>query len=400
MFVTRVSDRARKLSHSPLRGGRVVIIGGGVVGLSIAYHLTAHGYQDVTLVERRVLGSGATSKGTGGIRQQFSSGVNIALSRRAVDYFAGFRDRVGESARFRQHGYLFLLDRAEQLEAFRENAAKQLEAGVPVQLLEPEEIPGVMPHVNVDGLLAASYCRTDGSASPEAVAKAFARGARAHGARLMEDTTVIAIEQDTRGAVGAVDTTRGRLAAEAVVNAAGAWAAEVGRLAGIELPIVPYRRQAFEVSSPAWLDADLPLTVDLASGAYVHPRPGGSVIGGTDRNVPAGFDEEVDWSLVPALREALARRIPRMTDAGIIRGWAGLRDMTPDEHAIVGPVAAVPGFWTAAGFSGHGFMHSPVVGELLSEWLVDGAPTLDLSALRPERFDEGADASETETTVF
>jgi sarcosine oxidase subunit beta len=388
------------LSHSPLRGGRVVIIGGGVVGLSIAYHLTVRGYRDVALVERRTLGSGATSKGTGGIRQQFSSRVNIVLSRRAVDYFAGFHDRVGESARFRQHGYLFLLDRADQLEVFRKSAAKQLEAGVPVRLLEPEEIPEVMPHVNVDGLLGASYCRTDGSASPEDVAKAFARGARIHGARLMENTTVTAIERDGHGAVVAVDTTRGRLAAEAVVNAAGPWAAEVGRLLSIELPIAPYRRQAFQISPLAWLDADLPLTVDLASGAYVHPRPGGSVIGGNDHNVRAGFDEEVDWTLVPALREALARRIPRMAEAEIIRGWAGLRDMTPDEHAIVGPVAAVPGFWTAAGFSGHGFMHSPVVGELLSEWLVDGTPTLDLSALRPERFDEGAGVGETETTVF
>jgi sarcosine oxidase subunit beta len=400
--VNRV-DRVRKgdlLSHTLLRGGRVVIIGGGVVGLSIAYHLAVRGYRDVALVERRTLGSGATSKGTGGIRQQFSSRVNIVLSRRSVDYFAGFHDRVGGSARFRQHGYLFLLDRADQLELFRRNVAKQLEAGVPVRLLEPEEIPEVMPHVNVDGMLGASYCRTDGSASPEDVVKAFARGARIHGARLMEDTTVTAIERDAHGAVAAVDTTRGRLAAEAVVNAAGPWAAEVGRLVSIELPIAPYRRQAFQISSLGWLDADLPLTVDLASGAYVHPRPDGGVIGGNDRNVRAGFDEEVDWSLVPALREALARRIPRMAEAEIIRGWAGLRDMTPDEHAIVGPVAAVPGFWTAAGFSGHGFMHSPVVGELLSEWLVDGAPTLDLSALRPERFDEGAGASETETTVF
>jgi sarcosine oxidase subunit beta len=377
-----------------------VIIGGGVVGLSIAYHLAVRGYRDVALVERRTLGSGATSKGTGGIRQQFSSRVNIVLSRRAVDYFAGFQDRVGGSARFRQHGYLFLLDRADQLKLFRKNVAKQLEAGVPVRLLEPEEIPEVMPHVNVDGLLGASYCRTDGSASPEDVVKAFARGARIHGARLMEDTTVTAIERDAHGAVAAVDTTRGRLAAEAVVNAAGPWAAEVGRLVSIELPIVPYRRQAFQISSLGWLDADLPLTVDLASGAYVHPRPDGGVIGGNDRDVRAGFDEEVDWSLVPALREALARRILRIAEAEIIRGWAGLRDMTPDEHAIVGPVAAVPGFWTAAGFSGHGFMHSPVVGELLSEWLVDGAPTLDLSALRPERFDEGVGASETERTVF
>lgn len=403
MFVTSVIALVRMgdpLSHSPLRGGRVVIIGGGVVGLSIAYHLTVRGYRDVVLVERRMLGSGATSKGTGGIRQQFSSQVNIALSRRAIDHFADFHDRVGESARFRQHGYLFLLNRAEQLEVFRKNATRQLEAGVPVRLLEPAEISEVMPYVNVDGLLGASYCRTDGSASPEAVVKAFARGARIHGAKLMEDTTVTAIERDAHGAVGAVDTTRGRLTAEAVVNAAGPWATEVGRLLSIELPIAPYRRQAFQISSLAWLDADLPLTVDLASGAYVHPRPGGGVIGGNDRNVRAGFDEEVDWSLVHALREALTRRIPRMAEAEIIRGWAGLRDMTPDEHAIVGPVAAVPGFWTAAGFSGHGFMHSPVVGELLSEWLVDGAPTLDLSALRPERFDEGAGASETETTVF
>jgi sarcosine oxidase, subunit beta len=388
------------LSRSPLRGGRVVIIGGGVVGLSIAYHLTVRSYHDVVVVERRTLGAGATSKGTGGIRQQFSSEINIALSRRAVDYFAGFRDRVGESVRFRQHGYLFLLTQAEQLEVFRRNAAKQLEAGVPVQLLEPEEIPEIMPHVNVDGLLGASYCHTDGSASPEAVVNAFAQEARAHGARFMEDTTATAIERDAHGAVRAVNTTDGRLEAEAVVNAAGPWAAEVGRLLGVDLPIAPHQRQAFGISPLPWLGADLPLTVDLASGAYVHPRPDGSLIGGNDRNVRAGFDEEVDWGLVPALREALARRIPRMAEAEIIRGWAGLRDMTPDEHAIVGPVVAVPGVWTAAGFSGHGFMHSPVVGKLLSEWLIDGAPTLDLSALRPERFDEGTSASETETTVF
>jgi sarcosine oxidase, subunit beta len=284
VFVTSVIAQVRMgdpLSHSPLRGGRVVIIGGGVVGLSIAYHLTVRGYRDVVLVERRTLGSGATSKGTGGIRQQFSSQVNIALSRCAIDYFAGFHDRVGESARFRQHGYLFLLNRAEQLEVFRKNATRQLEAGVPVRLLEPAEILEVMPHVNVDGLLGASYCSTDGSASPEAVVKAFARGALMRGARLMEDTTVIAIERDAHGAVSAVDTTRGRLAAEAVVNAAGPWATEVGLLLNIDLPIAPYRRQAFQISSLAWLDADLPLTVDLASGAYVHPRPGGGVIGAT-----------------------------------------------------------------------------------------------------------------------
>lgn len=388
----------RSLSGEPLQGGRVVVVGGGVVGLSVAYHLAVRGYRDVTLVERRTLGSGTTSKGTGGIRQQFSSAINVALSRRAVDYFSGFGERVGVSAGFRQHGYLFLLESEEQLEVFGRNAAKQRAVGVPVEMLEPEEILEVMPHVEIDGLLGASYCPTDGSASPQAVAEAFAEGARAGGGRLMEGAAVTALERDPHGAVLAVETAEGRLEAEAVVNATGPWATEVGRLAGVELPISPRRRQAFAISPLPWMDAGMPLTVDLGSGAYVHPRPVGGVIGGNDRETPNGFDEEVDWGLVPALLKALARRIPRMIESEIKHGWAGVRDMTPDDHAIVGPVAAIPGLWTAAGFSGHGFMHSPVVGELLAEWLIDGAPSMDLSALRLERF--SAEAGAFETTVF
>jgi sarcosine oxidase, subunit beta len=386
------------ISVSPLRGGRVVIIGGGVVGLSIAYHLTERGYRNVTLVERRTLGSGTTSKGTGGIRQQFSSKINVMLSRRAVDYFAHFADRVGEPVHFRQHGYLFLLDSAEQLRTFEKNVEKQHAENVPVELLKPTEIPEVMPHVNLEGLVGASYCPTDGSSSTIEVAAAFARRVRTLGATVLEGTTATAIERDAHGAVLGVQTTKDRIEAEVVVNAAGPWATEVGQQVGVTLPITPHRRQAFGIVPLPWFADELPLTVDLGTGAYVHPGPGGGVIGGNDRETPAGFDETVDWGLTPALMSALTHRIPAMSEAEIRSGWAGLRDMTPDDHAILGPLEDVPGFWVAAGFSGHGFMHAPVVGELLSEWLLDGSPEIDLTALRLERFEKGKMVSE--TTVF
>jgi sarcosine oxidase subunit beta len=376
---------------SEFAGGRVVIIGGGVVGLSVAYHLVARGHRDVTVVERNRLGSGTTSKGTGGIRQQFSSEINILLSRRAVDWFRRSADLVD----FRQHGYLFLLDRPEHMDTFETNAAKQRAAGVPVSLLDPTEIPDVMPHVDTDGLVGASYCPTDGSASPRDLVAVFSSRAREHGASLREGTEVTAIERDAHGAVRAVRTDAGPIEADTVVNAAGPWAAEVGRLLDISLPITPHRRQAFEITPLSWLVPSLPFTIDLASGAYVHPGNDVGVIGGNDRDTAAGFDAAVDWGLTRPLMEALIRRIPAMAEAEITRGWAGLRDMTPDDHAIVGPVEAVPGFWVAAGFSGHGFMHSPLVGELIAEWLIDGVPGMDLGALGIERFEGGTSVSET-----
>lgn len=384
--------------QSVVRGDPLVVIGGGVVGLSIAYHLAVRGYRDVTLLERRTLGSGTTAKGNGGVRQQFATAINIALSRRAVDYFEHFADRVGEPITYRQHGYLFLLDRATQLEDFRATAIRQQAAGVPVEILDPANIAAVMPHANTTDLVGASYCPTDGSVVAADVVRAFAHQARARGVRILEETVALAIDRDAHGAVVGVHTPTGRLEAEIVVNAAGAWAAEVGRLVSVELPIEPHRRQAFLIEPVAWLTPDLPFTIDLSAGAYVQPRPGGAVIGGNDRVTPVGFDETVDWSLATALQAALAHRFPALAGVAIRRGWAGVRDMTADEHAIVGPVAAVPGFWVAAGFSGHGFMHAPVIGDLLGQWLLEGAPALDLAALRLERFVEGTAMAE--QTVF
>lgn len=380
-------------------GGRpVVIAGGGVVGLSIAHHLALRGYPEIVLLERDTLASGTTAHGVGGVRQQFSSPINIALSRRAVDAFTTFDERLGAAIGYRQHGFLFLVDDPDAWVVFEGNAERQGVAGVPTQLVPAREVPELFPGIVLDGLIGASYCATDGSAIPAAVAGAFARHARAAGVRILEHTAVTGIERDGDGGVIAVRTDDGRFEAELVIDAAGPWAAEIGRLAGVELPIEPRRRQAMTIDAPDWLTPDLPFTIDYGSGAYVQPRPGEAACGGGDRFAPAGFSNEVDWTLAPMVLETLARRIPRLRGATVKRAWVGIRDMTPDDHAIVGPVAERPGFWVAAGFSGHGFVHSPVVGELLAEWLIDGEPSIDLAPLGLERLRAGDPV--TEAAVF
>jgi sarcosine oxidase subunit beta len=367
-----------------LTGRPVVIIGGGVVGLSIAFHLAEAGYPEVTVLERGLIGEGTTARATGGIRQQFTSEVNVRMVRDSVEFFAAFAERTGYPLDFHQHGYLFLLSTEQQLDAFRAAADMQRRNGVPTELLDPDEVLAINPRIRVTDLLGAAYCASDGSASPNDAVQGFARAARARGVRILQHTEVTDIDL-VDGSVSAVRTATGqRFEAEVVLIATGPQARRTGRLAGVELPVAPHRRQAFAIAPLPWLTRDLPLTVDLASGAYLHSE----VVGGNDRDVPEGTDTEVDWSLTGPLIEALVHRIPAMADASITRGWAGLREMTPDDHAIVGPVPAVPGLWTAVGFSGHGFMQSPAVGQQLSSWLLGGRPTLDLSPLRLARFAE------------
>jgi glycine/D-amino acid oxidase-like deaminating enzyme len=366
-----------------LNGGPVVIIGGGVVGLSIAFHLAERGYSDVTVLERDLVGEGSTARATGGIRQQFTSEVNVQMVRQSVEFFTHFEQRTGSPLDFRQHGYLFLLSTEQQLVAFTDAAAMQRRNGVPTELITPERILEINPRIRVDDLLGGAYCPTDGSAAPADAVQGFAKAARAHGARIRQHTEVTAIETAPGTGVRAVRTdSGGRYDAELVIIATGPQARLTGRLAGVELPVAPHRRQAFALAPMPWLSAELPLTVDLASGAYLHAE----VIGGNDRDVPEGTDTAVDWSLTEPLIAALVHRFPAMADAAITRGWAGLREMTPDDHAILGPVTGVSGLWCAAGFSGHGFMQSPAVGEQLARWLLDGRPTIDLSPLRFDRF--------------
>jgi sarcosine oxidase subunit beta len=377
-----------------LNGGPVVIVGAGVIGASIAYHLTRRGYRDVTVVDRGRAGEGATARATGGIRQQFTSPVNAQLVRRSVDFFRAFADHTGAPLDFRQHGYLFLLTSERQREVFRAAVAMQNSLDIPTRLLRPDEVPDVFPQVRTDDLVGAAYCPTDGSASPTDATAGLLRTARAAGATVVEHHTVTAVRTGPGGRVTGVDTDAGRLPAEAVVLAPGPWAAEVGRLAGVDLPVSPHRRQAFAVAPMAWLTGSLPFTVDLTSGAYLHPERAGGIVGGNDRDTPAGTDTTVDWSLVEPLADALSHRIPAMAESRIVRGWAGLREMTPDDHAVVGAVPETPGLWVAVGFSGHGFMQAPAIGECLSAELLGLPSPVDLTPLRLSRFQERPTAAE------
>lgn len=378
------------MSSPALTGRPVVIIGGGIVGTSIAYHLAERGYRDVTVVERGLVGEGATAFATGVIRQQFTSTVNVQLVHQAVEFFKDFEARTGSPLDFRQHGFLFLFDRQAQLDTFRDAVALQRSLGAPSQLLTPEEAATIQPAARMDGIVGAAYCAADGSASPTDAVQGFAKAAKARGVTILQHTTVTGIDTDAAGAVRGVTTdVAGRLEAELVVIATGPQSKEVGALAGLELPVAPHRRQAFALAPMPWITPDMPLTVDLGTGAYVHPEATGSaVIGGNDRDVPEGTDTTVDWSLTESLITALVNRFPALEDAEVTRGWAGLREMTPDDHAIVGPIDRIPGLWVATGFSGHGFQQAPAIGDQLTRWLLDGSPTIDLDRLRPSRFAE------------
>ena len=384
-----------------ITGGRVVIVGGGIIGASIAYNLTNRGHRDVVLLERHRFGEGATRHATGGIRQQFSSRVNVELSRRSIPFWENFEDITGSPLDFRRHGYMFLLSDEAEFETFRNSIAMQRELGVTVHELRSDEIADVFPAARVDDLVGGTYTPEDGSASPSDALAGLLRAARAKGLEVCQQTHVYGLLRTSEGSIRAVETSAGPVAAEHVIIAAGPQSRVVGRECGVTIPVFPHSRQAFATAPVHAINSRLPLTVDMATGAYVHPEPAGgtAVIGGNDRDVNSSEIASVDWSRVSDLAQAVMGRFPALADLEITNGWAGLREMTPDDHAIVGPVEEQPGLWVVAGFSGHGFMQSPAVGEAAANWLLDGDPGLDLSALSLSRF-TSASTPESETAVF
>jgi sarcosine oxidase subunit beta len=385
-------------AEAAIPDGPVVIIGGGVVGCSLAFHLAKYGHDAVTVVEAGLLGEGTTAKATGGIRQQFSSRLNADLCREAVEYFADFEERVGEPFAFRQHGYLFLLGTTTQREQFERDVAMQQSLNIDVRLISNDDINDLVPGIRTQNLHGAAYTPEDGSGSPVDATAAFARQARKRGATVLQKTRVTEVERSASGAVTAVRTADGgRLEATVVVNATGPAAAPVGRLVGLELPVEPHPRQAFAIAPMPHLHPTMPLTVDLASGAYVHPETHGGIVGGNDRDVPASDEAKVRWNLSEGVITSLIERIPWMEHAQITSGWCGLREMTPDDHAIVGP-CEVEGWWNLVGFSGHGFMQAPVVGDHVARWMVGLEDRRDLTALALQRFAAGD--LHHESTVF
>jgi sarcosine oxidase subunit beta len=365
-----------------------VIAGGGVVGCSLAYQLARRGL-DVVLLEREELGSQSTARCAGGVRQQFSSETNVRLQRLAVQQLLAFHEETGGHADFRQIGYLFLLTRPEHETDFRSLLCTWHGLGLTeARWVDAAEARELVPVLAVDDVLGGTFCPSDGLAGPADVTAGYAAAARRHGARLREHVAVTGI--DVRdGRVRAVRTAGGDVATPIVFDCAGAWSAEIGRMAGVDVPVRPFRRHVLVTDAFPDVPRSTPMTVDFATSLYFHPEGDGVLIGMSDRQEPSMLRTDVNWDFLERMVETAARRAPALERAGVHTAWAGLYESTPDHQAILGPVGEVEGFWCACGFSGHGFMQAPAVGLVLAQLLLDGRSEVDVSRFGHDRFARG-----------
>ena len=365
----------------------VVVVGGGVMGASTAYHLAHKGVEKVVLLEREsFFGMMSTGQCAGGIRHQFSSEINIRLSLESIRMLERFPEEMGQDIDLRFTGYLFLLTQEEDVAAFRQNVALQHSLGVMTRWLEVDEIARMVPLINLEGVLAGTFYERDGLCDPSSVVQGYVSNARRLGARLLTDTEVVGI-RTVGGRVTAVETNRGVIETPVVVNACGAWAPQVGRMVGVDIPIQPIRRQIVVTTPIPEVPPDFPFVIFFREALYFHREGEGILTGKSNPNETPGYKLTVDteWEMVH-MDEAMTR-MPALEKAGLLSHWAGLYEVTPDAHPILGRIPTVEGFYVMAGFSGHGFMHGPVVGLLMAEEILDGrAHTVNIDPFRYDRF--------------
>ena len=366
-----------------------VIVGGGIMGCALAYQLAKRDV-DVLLLERETFGSQSTGKCAGGVRQQFSMEQNVLLQRMAVRLFEDFEQETGHAVDFRQIGYLFVLTLPQHVEDFRHNMDMWHRLGLSeARWVDPDEAKRMVPVLNIDDVLGCTYCPTDGIASPADMTAGYAAAAKRHGARLKEGVEVVGVDV-AAGRVQGVRTSAGDVATRVVFDCAGAWAPSIGRMAGLEIPILPYRRHVALTEKLPGVSRTTPMTVDFSSSFYFHPEGDGVLFGMSDKSEPAGFATDVNWDFLEKMSMHIERRAPALAGAGIKTAWAGLYETTPDHQAILGPVPEVDGFWCAAGFSGHGFMQAPAAAVLLTQLLLDHRSEIDLSPFAFTRFAKGS----------
>src|SRR5919206_388716 len=354
----------------------VVIIGGGAMGTSVAFHLAELGVIDVVLCERETIGSGSTSKAAGGIRAQFADELNVRIALLSLVELRNFKERFGVDIDFQEVGYLFLLDSDEDVARFREAVALQGSLGVLSTELTLDEVLELVPQLETEGLRGATYCPRDGHATPEAVVRGYAAAAAEKGVRIRQGVDVKRILVLGNKILG-VETSAGRIKTDTVVCTAGVWSREVAALVGVDLPVIGEPRWMHYTPEAGPLPEGVPLTIDFSSGFYFHREGPGLVFGGREQTAEA-------------LAEPASRRLPVLLDLPVQSSWWGYYEVSPDHNAIVGEAAEPSRFLYATGFSGHGFQQAPAVGEHVAELVVGQEPTLDLSAFSLERFERGA----------
>lgn len=363
------------------------------MGCALAYQLARRG-REVILLERAELGSQSTGKCAGGIRQQFSHETNVRLQRLAVKLLLDFEAEIGTPSDFRQIGYLFVLTSEALAGDFRAMVEMWHRAGLEeARWVSPAEIAVLSPLVSTSGVVGGTYCPSDGIAGPAEVTGGYAAAARRHGAQLREGVSITGVRLEG-GAVAGVSTTEGDISCPVLFNCAGAWSAELGAMAGIEIPVRPYRRHVFVSDRFDRIQRDHPFVVDFETSFYFHPEGNGVLFGMSDREEPSTFDTAVRWDFLEKVVEQAARRAPALEQATVRTAWAGLYETTPDHQAILGPVDEVPGLWCACGFSGHGFMQAPAAGLVLAQQLCGETPEVDVAAFSHRRFATGGLAGE------
>jgi sarcosine oxidase subunit beta len=371
----------------------VVIVGGGIVGASIAYHLTASGCRDVLIIEREsALGKGSTGKSMGGVRAQFSTPVSIQMSMYSIPFYASFEERLGYPCDYRPQGYLFCATNDQQMAYLRTNYAQQVKIGLKdVRLVGGDEIRGMFPQLRGDDIVGGSFCSSDGFVDPYSAMIGFITWAYDHGATLWKNTAVTGLTRDA-GGIATVETTRGAVATRKVVDCAGAWAASVARFVGVDLPVEPLRRMLVPSEPFDEFPHTAPMIVDMSNGFHFRPEARGFLLAWNDPEETPGFRTEFDAGFVEKILMRAADRVPCFANLPVNpkRAWAGLYEMTPDHHPILGEAPGVPGFFLANGFSGHGVMHAPATGKILSDLILTGKTDLiDASLLNLSRFAEG-----------
>lgn len=367
----------------------IVVIGGGVMGASTLYHLVARGQKNVILLEKdEFFGQGATGRCAGGVRYQFSTEINVRLSLESLPMLERFKDEIGQEIDYRQCGYLIVCTLEEDAVTFKRNVEMQNSLGVATEWLDGDEVRMRLPLFKFDDAIGATFNQKDGLVDPNSVMAGYISAAAKLGGKSFNNVEVTSIKIEA-GHVKGVETNKGFIATPLVVNAAGPWAGLVGEMAGVHIPITSLRRQLFTTTPLPEIPADMPFVIDFAQSLYFHREGDGLLVGMSNQNEKHGFDQNVDEEFELVNLEAGIARLPVLEKAGMVSHWAGLYEVTPDAHPFYGKTP-VEGFLAVGGFSGHGFMHGPISGKLMTEFILDGEfKTLDVSMLDLARFEEG-----------
>jgi sarcosine oxidase subunit beta len=367
----------------------VVIIGGGIIGGSVAWHLARRQAGRIVVLEKeKHTGRGATAYSAGGIREQFSSEINIRMSHYSLDAYACFAEEMGQDIDYKKAGYMFLASSEETATALRRNVDLQNQVGVESRLITPQEAQERVRDLNIEDLLLAGFNARDGYVDPSSICQGYIQRARDLEVEFRTRSTVTDLQMDGDRVTGVV-TDGGVIETDVVINAAGPYLREIGTMAGVDIPAHPYRRMLFITEKFSLSPQLVPLTIDMATGFYFRQEGEGLMIGLANAAESSSYDTTLDWDYLPTILEHALHRIPTVENAEIGKGWAGLYDITPDHHALLGAFPERPNFYLAGGFSGHGVMHAPAAGRVISEIVVDGAATsIDVSVLAPTRVRE------------